>query len=62
MKTAQRENYYILKAKIRNAVAQNDLDKLSRSIERLYNAGQLTVKGFASLDAHIMEKSISLEL
>lgn len=53
-------NYKALSERIRAATTIADLDRLDRSMTRIYDAGQLTPAELKRLDIKIIDKEIKL--
>lgn len=60
MKTSP--EYKALMERIRDAESPETLIRLSRSAERIYNAGRLTVREYERLDVRIMERLAGMEV
>jgi hypothetical protein len=54
-------NYAAMARRINKADTSEELDKVDRSLCRIYSAGIFTEKQFARLDIKIVEKRIKLE-
>ena len=52
-------NYTAMAQRISKAETVEEIRKLERSLDRLYNAGVFTVKEFIKLDGKMVDKSIA---
>jgi hypothetical protein len=55
-RTAGNTNFQSFSARIKGANTVESLQKLEKSLDRLYNAGQLSVNEYKRLDTQIFEK------
>lgn len=55
------ENERAMRERIKHASSARELHALERSLDRVYNAGQLSVRAFARLDVKILEKLAETE-
>jgi len=53
-------NYKAMAQRINKAETMEEIRKLERSLDRLYNAGVFTVKEFAKLDGKMVDKSTEM--
>lgn len=53
--------YRSMSARIRRAKTLYDISKIEKSLDRLYNAGILTVADFKRLDTLLMERQAIME-
>ena len=54
-------NYASMTARINKATTLESIEKLDKSLDRLYNAGIFTVSELQRLDAKLCDKLIALE-
>tara|TARA_R100001510_G_C7548586_1_gene133271 strand:- start:159 stop:341 length:183 start_codon:yes stop_codon:yes gene_type:complete len=56
------EEYKTALQRLNKANTSEELARLERSFERIYNAGFFTISEYGRLDAKLMDKQISLEV